>query len=70
MEVAVAEVGLVELGADFGEDSFDDFCFGGCVVEMLLEGCFVEGEDGFEFDAEGQGESGRGHDCLNWKVQN
>ena len=44
---------MVELFADIVRDVFDDLGVAVDVVEIILEESLVEGEDAFEFDAEG-----------------
>ena len=52
---------LVELASDIVGDVFDDLgvCLGG--GELFVEETFVEGEDAFDFDAEGDFECGVDH---------
>lgn len=53
----------VELLADILRDVFDDLGVAVDVVEMVLEESYVEGEDAFEFDAEGDLEGRVYHVC-------
>ena len=52
---------LTELQADVVRDVFNDLWFGVGGGEVLIEECFVEGEDAFDFDAEGDTEGGVDH---------
>lgn len=52
---------LVELAADVLRDVFDDFGVGFGGGEVVAEESLVEGEDAFDFDAEGDLEGGVDH---------
>ena len=52
---------LVELSPDVVGDVFDDFGVGGGGGEVFVEKSLVEGEDAFDFDAEGHLEGGVDH---------
>ena len=58
---------LAELPAGVVRDVFYDLGVGLGGGEVLLEECFVEGEDAFDFDAEGNREGGVDHvDGVFW----
>ena len=52
---------LAELPADVVWDIFYDLGFGVGGGEVLMKECFVEGEDAFDFDAEGDTEGAVDH---------